>query len=110
MESWYTLWRFVIFYGHLVYLLVIWYIFPFWYVVPIKIWQPCGGHHFPKRKLLFWVWIGAAIRHEIKTFGMQIVLPKVLKGLFTRTDVGCDCRIRHLTKNRIDPIFCRIRH
>jgi hypothetical protein len=30
-----------------------------------------------------------------------------LRSVYTNR---CDCRIRHLTKNRIDPIFCRIRH
>jgi hypothetical protein len=36
---------FGVFYGHLVYFVVIWYvyIFPFWYVTPTKIWQPCLG-------------------------------------------------------------------
>jgi hypothetical protein len=29
-----------IFYGHLIYFVVIWYFSPFWYVVPRKIWQP----------------------------------------------------------------------
>jgi hypothetical protein len=33
----------VIFYGHLVHFVDIWYVFPrFWYVVPRKIWQPCS--------------------------------------------------------------------
>jgi hypothetical protein len=33
---------FDIFYGHLVYFVVIWYIFSHrWYIVPRKIWQPC---------------------------------------------------------------------
>jgi hypothetical protein len=32
-----------IFYGHLVYFVVIWYIFyPFWYFGPRNIWQPCS--------------------------------------------------------------------
>jgi hypothetical protein len=35
-----------IFYGHLVQLVVIRYIFPFWYVAPIKIWQPLMSDRF----------------------------------------------------------------
>jgi hypothetical protein len=31
---------FDIFYGHLVYFMVIWYFFQFWFVMPRKIWQP----------------------------------------------------------------------
>jgi hypothetical protein len=41
MDTWSILRSFVIFYRHLVELVVIWYIFPFWYFVPKKIWQPC---------------------------------------------------------------------
>jgi hypothetical protein len=47
MVIWYILWSSGIFYGPLVYFMVIWYIllpfgifFPFWFVVPRKIWQP----------------------------------------------------------------------
>jgi hypothetical protein len=39
-DTWSILWSFVIFYGHLVQFLVIWYIFPLWYFFPRKIWQP----------------------------------------------------------------------
>jgi hypothetical protein len=40
MDIWFIVQPFVIFHEHLVYFVVIWYIFPFWYVVPRKIWQP----------------------------------------------------------------------
>jgi hypothetical protein len=44
MDIWSILRSLGIFYGHLVYLVVIWYIFPFWYFVPRKIWHPCSRH------------------------------------------------------------------
>jgi hypothetical protein len=44
MDTWSILLPFVIFYGHLVKFVVIWYkLFPFWYFVPRKIWQPCSN-------------------------------------------------------------------
>jgi hypothetical protein len=42
MATWNILWRFGIFYDHLVHFVFIWYFFlPFWYNEPRKIWQPC---------------------------------------------------------------------
>jgi hypothetical protein len=41
-RCWCNLWTFGLFYGHLIFSMDIWYIFPpFWYIVPRKIWQPC---------------------------------------------------------------------
>jgi hypothetical protein len=42
MDTWSILWSFVIFYGHLVYVVRgnLEYFSPFWYFVPRKIWQP----------------------------------------------------------------------
>jgi hypothetical protein len=65
-----------IFYGHLVHLVVIWYIFPvlvyfsrfgiffpFWYIVPRKIWQPRSQPRFTQQKV-------------------EQCLPKILKFFF----------------------------
>jgi hypothetical protein len=43
---WPILLLFGIFYGHLVYFVVILVVFKFWYVVPRKIWQPWLGVFF----------------------------------------------------------------
>jgi hypothetical protein len=53
MSTWYILWPFGIFYGHLVYFMVILVYFSRFgtYVVPRKIWQPCfrADDFFPER-------------------------------------------------------------
>jgi hypothetical protein len=41
LATWFILLPFTEFYGHLVNVVVDWYIYsPFWYIVPRKIWQP----------------------------------------------------------------------
>jgi hypothetical protein len=46
MDIRYIFWPFGICYGHLVFLMVIWYTYlpPFWYAVQRKFWQPCSRH------------------------------------------------------------------
>jgi hypothetical protein len=42
MAIWNILWKFGIFYDHLVHFVHFGAFFRFWYHVPIKIWQPCS--------------------------------------------------------------------
>jgi hypothetical protein len=62
MDIWSILRPMGILYGHLVYFVVIWYIFslPIWYVFPRKIWQPCSR---PARTFSEKLWISPSESH-----------------------------------------------
>jgi hypothetical protein len=61
MDIWYSLRPFGIFYGHLVYFVVIWSFFRF-FVVPIKIWQPWLGRLLWQRPTMKFKWKHLTIR------------------------------------------------
>jgi hypothetical protein len=57
---------FGLFYGQLVYCVVIWNIFPIWYVAPRKIWQSCAAKsallYYPSDKTIILKWLAWAHR------------------------------------------------